>query len=813
MPFLLLLIFSLFITGCQEEESAGSVKSEANLTAKVVFGALADAEVKIFRVESDYTKTLLFTEKTQNAAEVEDIGTFNPHESELDNDTYYIYQVSGGTDYDVDSDGIKDITPTESRAVLRAAVKGEWLQSQAKFHISALSEMVYTRVIYSLYPYYFTRATKKIVKKDINNDGEINYLDVLTFEESNQSALSKAFKIRYPDFKKVLRKAPRFASALFMPSVATLIKSTATPQKSRVTQNGEWLFSVEKESTLAVYDVNETNRSKEVTRFDTPLLDTAVDLVLTEDETRLFVVTGLPNSQLLLFDVSKPSFPSLIFETPIAGDATSVAYEESERLLFVTDAINGLTVYDCLDENNLTVFTHNSTFLNAKKVIVGKDKAVITHAKTGFSIVETSSKNFSTLSTLDTQEANGALFLKGGNYLAIADHRYLRLYDIRESNLIKEVGVLPMQEVIEDFSLSSNGRYLFVASGTFGVEVVDLYTISNPKVIATIPVDSKALGLSLYNDELLYVSDEKGVIEVVDVTFLRHRFHLDRFALEGAKSIARSSDHTKLAVGTKQGLYMIDTTSVYALYQLSFNSFTLLSDLLYNSSNEEVYAAAGKKGLLSANISDFGDVGLKRLFSPLEADLLVDTGEFTGVVSSVGLQLLDIDNEELVSKYSLLGIRDVFYQNNIFYVARESDITVLSYEEGEFSVLDRLLLSAKRISYSSHNGNLYIFDQKNRLHFYKDTLTGFKKRASITFDQSIEGMIEEASGSFLYLFGANRELKIIDVREDRFEVVTSIKLLGDINDFVLSSSGTLGYAAVDRYGVRVLYLNIYKEIY
>lgn len=165
--------------------------------AKALLGVLSDAMVKIFELGTSPHK-LIATEITTSGDTIEAIGNFNTHENKLNNDKFYLYEVHGGKDMDVDDDdGIVDNVPT----IFRAVVKGSDVKSLGgKFKVTAVSEIQYKKVEEHINNIAVLReklkdAPKAIIKDDLNNDGKIDAKDVLLFNPiKHENKLEKVYK-------------------------------------------------------------------------------------------------------------------------------------------------------------------------------------------------------------------------------------------------------------------------------------------------------------------------------------------------------------------------------------------------------------------------------------------------------------------------------------------------------------------------------------------------------------------------------------------------------------------------------------------
>lgn len=111
------------LTGCGGgNTSTPSDEIVQERQAKNYFGYLADATVKLYALDG-IEKRLLFTEKTTSGDGLEAIGNFDPHLREMQREVEYLYEVSGGDNWDADKDGEMDSHPTQNRKVFRTVYK------------------------------------------------------------------------------------------------------------------------------------------------------------------------------------------------------------------------------------------------------------------------------------------------------------------------------------------------------------------------------------------------------------------------------------------------------------------------------------------------------------------------------------------------------------------------------------------------------------------------------------------------------------------------------------------------------------------
>ncbi len=121
-----LFFFTLVIliaTGCGNNNSNTDTDIVYDRGAKESIGYLSDATVRIYALDQEQ-QTLLFEEKTSSGTTLEEIGNFDPHLRDMQRDTQYLYEVSGGKNWDSDHNGIKDNSPVPNTKIYRSIYQG-----------------------------------------------------------------------------------------------------------------------------------------------------------------------------------------------------------------------------------------------------------------------------------------------------------------------------------------------------------------------------------------------------------------------------------------------------------------------------------------------------------------------------------------------------------------------------------------------------------------------------------------------------------------------------------------------------------------
>jgi len=207
----LVINLSFLIIGCGGGSTTTSnTNTTTPLQGTAKLGNLADANVTIYRVEDNGTLTSLYTETTSSGTTLDKIGKFDMHVDALDNNTFYVYKVTGGKDWDANDDGKLDINGTVNKGTIRAIAKGSELKAIGNnFIVSYETELVYEEIV-SNFKNKFNKNTfvtklqnaiKKIIK-DVNSNGNIDEKDMLTFNpQIDKSKLTLPYKQELKNIK------------------------------------------------------------------------------------------------------------------------------------------------------------------------------------------------------------------------------------------------------------------------------------------------------------------------------------------------------------------------------------------------------------------------------------------------------------------------------------------------------------------------------------------------------------------------------------------------------------------------------------
>jgi hypothetical protein len=120
MKKIAIILISFILVGCGSGKS--STHSEIDTSSKKHIGVLSNATVNIYELGG--VKKLLFSEKTTAGDTISKIGNFNTHKKSFEAEKFYLFEISGGKNWDIDKNIILDKNPTTNSQIYRAIYKG-----------------------------------------------------------------------------------------------------------------------------------------------------------------------------------------------------------------------------------------------------------------------------------------------------------------------------------------------------------------------------------------------------------------------------------------------------------------------------------------------------------------------------------------------------------------------------------------------------------------------------------------------------------------------------------------------------------------
>ena len=319
-------------------------------TAKL--GNLANADVTIYRVEDDGILIPLYTETTSNAKTLSEIGKFDMHVDALEDDTFYLYKITGGKDYDSNDDGNLDATPTENNGTIRAIAKGSDLKAIAdNFIVSYTTELVYEQVAaelkYNFNKTTFTNKLQDAIKKvimDINGDGNIDEKDMLIFNpQADATKLIPFYKRQIKTIKDTLHKGniPILNFSYKLGSYDTGRRTMCV----KLSHDGTKAFVAKLYNDFTIIDINDSAKPIKIGSLGTSGYTCGISL--SSDDTKAYVADG--TNGLVILDISNPTnivklgaYKSIdyILNVSLSHDGTKAYLAAWESGLVVVDITN-----------------------------------------------------------------------------------------------------------------------------------------------------------------------------------------------------------------------------------------------------------------------------------------------------------------------------------------------------------------------------------------------------------------------------------------------------------------------------------------
>ncbi|RKY54774.1 MAG: hypothetical protein DRP93_04710, partial [Candidatus Neomarinimicrobiota bacterium] len=324
--------------------------------AEAGLGRWGDASVKIYKIEDNATKTLKFSETTSIGSDVNATGVFASHRLELEQDSFYIYEVSGGEDYDANNDGVLDITPTANKGIIHAVIKGSWVRHiNWRPRVNLMSEVYYqqaAKYINNLEAF----ATKLLypsrhINKDLNENHVSNAIDALIYNPViNIGAWdSYIFPKRSLEYIKeqIYENNPSYT--LFLSN--SFMYPSYTDNGDVVLSNDKnKMFSVDNDNGLRLIDISDLNNP-----VITNIMSESMELItISADNQHLFIKSYERwNDLLRIIDISDILNPTIVSSTSVPKFNNMQLSKDGTKLYITLQDYNtnsnGLGIIDISD--------------------------------------------------------------------------------------------------------------------------------------------------------------------------------------------------------------------------------------------------------------------------------------------------------------------------------------------------------------------------------------------------------------------------------------------------------------------------------
>ncbi len=190
---LYILAISTLMFGCKESDRFWNLVFEKVPTNQAVLGLLADADVYAYQL-SDLSEPIEGPRKTSGCNESISLsGRFFLLLKCIPDDEWILLKVSGGNDIDVDNDGNIDEESTPNKGAIYCLAKAGEIR-KGLIAVTPLSDYLFLKIkqdhdLSQLEPSALLQMlddlSKSLLTKDLTNDGNIDYNDVLRFNPYN----------------------------------------------------------------------------------------------------------------------------------------------------------------------------------------------------------------------------------------------------------------------------------------------------------------------------------------------------------------------------------------------------------------------------------------------------------------------------------------------------------------------------------------------------------------------------------------------------------------------------------------------------
>ncbi len=782
-------------------------------------GSLAGATVKLYSLATDGSKTLLTTETTLSGLSFDEIGVFTSNIEALDNDTFYLYEITGGSDQDANIDGVVDITATINQGIYHSIAKGSVLKAQAELNLTVLNEIVYQLVSPQLIndftnlQSHIDSAVSSLISSDLTGDGNISESDLYLFEPStDQSALTFAYQDSIERYNQsvldgntilfeqlnynILRKEVDVSDSIYQQqfddennrlyileeySMAYFDTTTLTYNQFYFDDNESINSMYLSADKSAVYVCDDFPKFKKIS-----IADGSVEQEI--DMTDLLNPGGPPsNVQKIQLNNSEQSAymatDSGIYQLDIASQTvTEIA---SETITTASDLVinTAETTLYSFDKNtpelalfNLKNQTYQSISLsdNPQQFLLSSDEQTLYIAlgNAGFAIVDTQTQTVSYNTSINYASSINYSDDKSQLIISNYDQSLEKKADIYAYNIANSTTepLFTNSEYSRDTSdfIESYGYQAMVINGFLYliddgyINVVD-HKFQAAEIISTQHVVSGSVGnVVLSEDEnTLYTDSSAGNIDFMstaDGTFSSKSVGGDIYQLTYNKG--------------KTGLYYTVGDSIYeydfATVNINFSQYDLVEDAKYDiralavGANNKLYIAHENKGF---KIFDTLDGSITKVFAVKTSNVIINSAETIAYAalstSSMGLAIVDLTD----NSYITISQDDVSYPQGI----------VLSKDETK----------------------LYVSGSNNM--FYTIDLANGNAISSITLSVRANTILLNTSGEYAFL-GGSGGFEILNLVTQKSVLISE----DSSNDFVFNVAETKAYIGQSSLGVKII---------
>jgi len=778
----------------------------------VKLGAIADANVSIYMINSIGETELLWSEKTSKGEDIGDIGLFVAHEDDLDVNKWYIYQVEGGLNWDLNGDGIKDDNASVNKSVLRSIAKGSDIQQiisqTGSWKIDLLSELQYEKVA-SVLKYNFSsinlqnaldKAAEEILQHSIDSTAKkATTEDIYRFDFSTDiDLLNKRYKAQYVTIDDGLRKG--------IPAFMNVTNTYNNLGK------GEDSFSAD---DLAVnYDESRAILS---TWEDIKIVD-----ISTSGDWKLLQTFKAPDGSSYSFNATASNgdvfyatlctkglykfYPTDILHQHYAMDKISswggcADLEVKNSTLYGVGGSNELVVMD----SNGVVLKTIATNMVARKIAIAKDvsKAIVM-GYDGIDIINLDNNQVYTYYINDNL-SDVSISSDGSFAYVVGMHSGLKIVDLRDNSQISVLNSMILSGRSEYVNVSKDGKKLYISGFYGGLKVIDIQDPNNLVLSQVINGVFGAKNFVLSQDEqTVYIVSHDGFSAIwtdeTDTTTVLGILEGVHSSGSNSQVIPAKDGKTVYIADRLDGLYVVDVTDKFHPQLISKLPYTARDAVLSKNGNY-LYLANG----IFLDVEDPKDpkvwldhtsiVGLGGLEAKLAKNgdivyILVADSDIRKFLmfSAITGDLLD---SEAIAGYPHTFIIEP--NNNIAYIANGNQISLYSaspYATNNYITDIDLGYNAMDLEFSGDYKTLFVNSWEN-INVYNMPLTSTN---SYIDRLDIRGtMMPDSTHTIFMIVSSHDGVSMYDMSNPLYPLYLGMICVGDVYALSWSYDKTLLY--------------------
>jgi len=463
---------------------------------KAQMGRLKGSTVKIFKLAQNNALELVTTESTKSVGSLNQIGNFDLHTELLEDQSYYVYEVSEGVDIDTDDNGVKDTKESQNHGKLRLIAKGIWIKNATnKIRITPLSEMLYSYVERDDFTDLENRLksySEILLTNSLDTQSVIDAKDIMIFnplQDKKQLYPTLVYDNTYNNIAKQLRSGNnRYKSTLFSAYVIESFQANAI----EIVGSSIYTIDMLNSGEFRIYDLESKVLIGKLKLSNTPVEEDS-HLLYVNLIDKFVVVSSLVNNS---YDISIPNQlqPSFMKEAytsyaTISGNFSRFTIGKSlggdlfskERRTYFYNMISNnneskkIKIFNTTDDTNLLLYEFDSNLSNIESFwshlnniyAIGDNK---------MHIFQEGMTNATLMKIYNERAISGNILGIENNILYLLKEKVLSLYDLSSPThpeFIENINV-PFDYKL---GIKTNGQYI-----TTGSQIIDIASLRASKI-------------------------------------------------------------------------------------------------------------------------------------------------------------------------------------------------------------------------------------------------------------------------------------------------------------------------------------------